>query len=202
MYAKNVTLKRCIIGAYGVVPNQISGGPDWLDTERYEITARGDPSIDKDETIMEMLRDLLADRFRLVMHRERRTMSAFVLEAAKNGPKLEKSATAGDCGNNTNSNNTTVTLTERNCDLDAFARTLGRQMDAPVVNQTGIEGVFNFRVQWTRENAQPAKPGEGAQVEGPTLFTAIQEQLGLRLRAQKTQVEILVIDHAVKPSDN
>ena len=151
---------------------------------------------------MRMLRDLLANRFRLAMHGERRSISAFVLETAKNGPKLEKSAANGDCGNSTNSNNTTVTISERNCDLDAFARTLGRQMDAPVVNQTGLEGVFNFKVQWTREKAQPPKPGDGALVEGPTLFTAIQEQLGLRLRAQKTQVEIIVIDHAEKPSAN
>jgi uncharacterized protein (TIGR03435 family) len=73
-------------------------------------------------------------------------------------------------------------------------------MDLPVVNRTGLEGVFNLKLQWTPESAKPIK--DGAAMEGTSIFTAIQEQLGLRLRSQKAPVEILAIDHAEKPSEN
>ena len=87
--------------------------------------------------------------------------------------------------------------------MDRFAEVLSRQMDLPVVNRTGLEGVFNLKLEWTPESAKQIKPGvDGAAMEGPSIFTAIQQQLGLRLRAQKTPVEILVIDHAEKPSEN
>ena len=78
--------------------------------------------------------------------------------------------------------------------MDRFAEVLSRQMDLPVVNHTGLDGVFNFKLQWTPENAKTA--------EGVSVFTAIQEQLGLRLRSQKTPVEVLVIDHAEHPTEN
>jgi uncharacterized protein (TIGR03435 family) len=75
-------------------------------------------------------------------------------------------------------------------------------MDLPVVNRTGIDGVFNVKLKWTPESIKPSKPEDGAVVEGPSIFTAIQEQVGLRLHVQKIPVEVLVIDHAEKPSEN
>lgn len=75
-------------------------------------------------------------------------------------------------------------------------------MDRPVVNHTGFEGVFNLTLKWTPDGASTAKPDNGAAIEGPSIFTAIQEQLGLRLRAQKLPVDVIVIDHAEKPSEN
>jgi len=89
--ANNVTLKRCIMGAYGVGPHQISGGPDWLDSDHFEITAKADQPITDDAELMVMLRGLLAERFKLLLHSETRTIAALVLDVAKNGPKLEKS---------------------------------------------------------------------------------------------------------------
>src|SRR5579859_2034284 len=86
----NVTLKRCIMGAYGVGPNQIVGGPPWLDSDRYEIVAKAEQPVDDDGILMAMLQTLLAERFKLRIHRETRPVQAFVLEVAKNGPKLEK----------------------------------------------------------------------------------------------------------------
>ena len=88
--AENVTLKRCIIGAYGVGPNQVFGGPDWLDSDRFEIDAKIDRGINDSRVLDQMLQALLADRFKLIMHRENRTITAYVLDLAKNGPKLEK----------------------------------------------------------------------------------------------------------------
>jgi len=196
--AHNVTLKRCIVGAYSVGPQQISGGPEWLDVDRFEILAKADQPIDDDAALMVMLQHLLAERFKLVLHTETRTVSAFVLEVAKNGPKLEK-AVAGESSTNTSTGRTGVTLDARNTDMDLFARVLARNADLPVLNRTELAGIFNFKLHWTPASTRPA---DAAAMEGPSLFTAIQEQLGLRLRAQKAPVEVLVIDHVEKPSGN
>jgi uncharacterized protein (TIGR03435 family) len=193
-----VTLKRCIMGAYGVGPHQISGGPDWLASDRFEISAIADKPIDDDAVLMAMLQDLLAERFKLVLHRDTRTIRALVLEVARNGPKLEK-AEAGEAGTNTSSGNTRLSIDAHNTDMDLFAKVLAREMDLPVVNHTGLEGVFNFKLHWTPDKARPA---DGVATEGASIFTAIQEQLGLRLRAEKAPVEILVIDHVERPSEN
>lgn len=189
----NVTLQRCIIGAYGVGPHQIVGGPDWLNTDRFEILAKAENPINDDAQFMLMLRDVLADRFKLALHRETKTMEAYVLEVAKNGPKLEKTE-PGESVTNSATNRGTRSIDARHTDMDSFAKLLARAVDLPVVNHTGLEGQFNFKLQWARESV--------IQLEGPSIYTAIQEQLGLRLHAQKTAVEVLMIDHAEKPSEN
>jgi uncharacterized protein (TIGR03435 family) len=190
----NVTLKRCIMGAYGVGPNQILGEPDWLDSDHFEIVAKAEEPVG-DSILMAMLQTLLAERFKLSIHRETKAIQALVLELAKNGPKLEKSA---DGESTTNSGRGLINA--RNTTMDRFAEVLSRQMDLPVVNRTGLEGVFNLKLEWTPESSKPVK--DGAAMEGPSIFTAIQQQLGLRLRSQKAPVEILAIDHAEKPSEN
>lgn len=189
--AHNVTLKRCIMGAYGVGPHEISGGPDWLDSDHFEILAKADRPTNDDAVLMLMLQSLLADRFKLALHRETKTMHAFVLEVAKNGPKLEK-APPGESGNNTSSSNSGIIISSHNTSMDSFAKVLARSMDLPVANHTGLDGVFNFKLQWAREGS----------TEGPSIFAALREQLGLRLRSEKAPVEVLVIDHAEKPSEN
>jgi uncharacterized protein (TIGR03435 family) len=190
LHAYNVTLKRCIMGAYSVGPHQISGGPDWLELDRFEILAKADQPIDDDAALMNLLQGLLAERFKLSLHREIRTIPAFVLEETKNGPKLEK-AEAGEAATNTSTSHIGISIDARHADLDSFAKILARKMDLPVVNHTGLEGTFNFKLQWTPEGT-----------DGVSIFTAIQEQLGLRLRSEKAPVEIIVIDHVEKPSEN
>jgi uncharacterized protein (TIGR03435 family) len=191
MKAENVTLKRCIIGAYGVGPNQVVGGPGWLDADRFQIVAKSEQNINDDDVLDTMVQKLLAERFGLVLHRETRPMPAYVIEVGKSGPKLEKSA-GGESSTTYGRGN----FEARNTSMDLFAHVLARQMDLPVVNRTGLEGVYNFRLQWTPESAQ-SRPDAG-----PSIFTAIQEQLGLRLRAEKAPVEVLVIDRAERPSEN
>jgi uncharacterized protein (TIGR03435 family) len=88
--AQSVTLKRCIMGAYGVGPNQIVGGPDWLDAERFDIQAKAEERLG-DRGLMELLQNLLTERFKLAIHRESKPIPAYVLEVAKNGSKLTKS---------------------------------------------------------------------------------------------------------------
>jgi uncharacterized protein (TIGR03435 family) len=192
----NVTLKRCIMGAYGLGPNLIAGGPDWMDTDRFVIAAKAEEAVG-DHALMAMLQTLLAERFRLAVHRETRTAPAYLLEVAKNGPKLEKAETGGSSTSNGRGNIEVKATT-----LERFAEVLSRQMDLPVVDRTGLEGIFNMKLQWTPES-KPAKPEDGSPREpGLSVFTAIQEQLGLRLRVQKAPVEMLVVDHAEKPSEN
>ena len=191
--AENVTLKRCIIGAYGVGPNQVFGGPDWLDSDRFEIDAKIDRGINDSRVLDQMLQALLADRFKLIMHRENRTITAYVLDLAKNGPKLEK-AEGGESNTNASTSDRGVTLVARNMGLDAFAERLARFLDLPVINRTGLKGAFNFKLEWVPEKLKSA--------DGRSIFAALPEQLGLRLRSQKTPIEVLVIDHAEQPSGN
>lgn len=194
----NLTLKRCIMGAYGLGPNLIAGGPEWLDTDRFEIVAKSEQSAG-DSVLMKMLQTLLAERFKLTVHRETRTIRAYVLEVTKNGPKLEK-APDGE----SSTRNGRGLIDAKVTTMNRFAEVLSRQMDLPVVDHTGLAGVFNLKLEWDSESEKKVKqPADISAVEsGPSLFTAIQEQLGLRLTTQKTPVEVLVIDHAEKPSEN
>jgi uncharacterized protein (TIGR03435 family) len=184
------------MGAYAVGPNQIIGGPDWLDSDRFEITAKAEEPVG-DGILMTMLRSLLVERFKLALHREMKPTDAYVLEVRNNGAKLER----GD-GKGAATNNGRGHIVATNASMNRFAEILSRQMDRPVVNQTGLQGVFNLTLQWSPDSARPANPQNGAATEGPSIFTAIQEQLGLRLRAQKVPVDVLVIDHAERPDAN
>ncbi len=192
----NVTLKRCIMGAYELGPNLIAGGPDWLDVDRYVIVAKASENTG-DHDLMAMLQTLLAERFRLAVHRETRTVQAFVLEVAKGGPKLEKAEGESSTSSRRGS------IEARATGMTRFAEVLSRQMDLPVVDQTGLEGAFNMKLEWTPESRKPVQPGADLVPAdtGPSIFTAIQ-RLGLRLRAQKAPAQVLVIDHAEKPSEN
>lgn len=194
--AANVTLKRCIMGAYAVGPNQIVGGPSWLDSDRWEIIAKAEEPVG-DHDLMFMLQTLLRERFKLTLHRESKPIKAYVLEVGKNGIKLEK----GD-GQEAKTGGGRGSIVAINSTMDHFAEVLARQVDRPVLNHTGLAGVFNLKLQWTPESFSAVKPVDNSAVDGPSLFTAIQEQMGLRLRSQKEPVDVLVIDHAERPSDN
>ncbi len=196
MDARNVTLKRLILGAYSVGPHQVVGGPDWLSSERFDVVAKTADPIDDDAVMMGMLQRLMAERFKLQVHRETRTMSAYLLEVAKGGSLLTK-AEGGESSTSTQSDDVGTTLTARNTDMKLFAQVLAREMDLPVVNQTELAGPFNFKLHWTRDNASGVKPGEEI-----SIFTAIQEQLGLRLHVGKGPVEVIVIDHVEEPTAN
>jgi uncharacterized protein (TIGR03435 family) len=187
------------MGAYAVGPHQIFGGPDWVYSDRYDIMAKADPSINDDDVFMAMLQLLLADRFKLAIHRETKTIPAYVLEVDKKGPKLEK-AEGGDSVTNTSTgNNGQVNIVLKNTDMDSFAEILARKMDFPVVNNTELKGVFNFTLHWTPDSS--ARSSDEA-TDDVSIFTALPEQLGLRLRSAKAPVQVLVIDHVERPSEN
>ena len=201
LHGDNVTLERCIIGAYGVGPQQVVGGPDWIATDRWDIRAKAGTADAGDHVLDLMLQSLLADRFRLALHRDTRTMSAYVLEVDAKGPKMEK-AEQGESVTNAHTisgDHPRVTIDVRNTGMDMFAQILSRSMDLPVVNQTCLQGIYNFTLSWTPDNLRAAGQSSADDV---TIFTAIREQLGMKLRAAKAPVEVLVVDHAEKPSEN
>ena len=196
MRCTNVTLKRCIVGAYGVGADRVLGGPDWINTDRFQITARSDQPVG-DKGLMAMLQTLLAERFKLVLHRESRRSEAMVLQVAENGPKLQPSDRARASWRNMHDHLEATKIT-----IGEFAEILSRNLNLPVVDRTGLTGAFNFTLYWNPDNADAIQHDEGTAVLRSEMSTAISRQLGLALVSRKMSLEILVIDHAEKPSEN
>jgi len=198
IHVLNESVANMLMFAYGVHPKQILGSPDWL-KERYDID--GVPDLDGYPSVPQqqgMLQKLLEDRFKLKFHREKRDLSIYAITVSKGGPKLTRTASAPDSlrdqtGNN---NGSQQTMRFTNNSMDDFADCLQYFMDKPVVNQTNLPGHFDFTLQWTTTLA----PTAGS--EAPGMFTAIQEQLGLKLEATRGQVDVLVVDGLEHPSEN
>lgn len=194
----NLNLDVIVREAYAVKHYQIAGGPAWLKTDDFDIDAKaeGDPSRPQ---MMAMLQTLLADRFKLKVHRETQEGNVYALVAAKGGPKLTAS-TAGESYvrlyRNTPIDQVGVdyTIAGQKATVALIAERLGdMELGRPVLDRTGIKGEFDFKLRYAIDDNPDT---------GPSIFAAIQEQLGLKLEAAKGPVEILVIDKAEKPSGN
>lgn len=195
---ERVTLKRCIMQAYAVGPHQVLGGPEWMATDRWRIEARASRPVEDDAVLMKMLQVLLADRFQLAIHREMRTLPAYVLEVGKNGPKMER-ADGVDDDTDTDGWRGALTLKAKKTDMNSLAEALEGRLDRPVVNRTGLAGGYNFSLHWSPSNGQVEGDDDAEDV---SIFTAVVEQLGLRLKAAKEPVEVLVVDRVERPSAN
>ncbi len=205
LVGENVTLWKLIAGAYGMSEDKdyIIDGPSWLKTERYDVVAKfpadvaGDPSRMRAQLQL-MLQGLLAERFKLTLHRDARTVPGYSMVKAKTGFKLQP---AEPGPNRTQSgpgmfNADKITMTR-------FAEFVARFAGRPVDNQTGIDGVYDLKLQWTPDEPIAPDGREQAPSVGPSLFTALQDQLGLKLETAKVQVQILIVDHAEKvPTEN
>jgi uncharacterized protein (TIGR03435 family) len=204
---KAYTLKLLIAAAYNLNPHVISGGPEWVDSEHFDITALtpGDVRPTRDEQ-MGMLRKLLTDRFQLSFHRESKEFSIYVLEVARGGAKLKDTAKPDDVPALINVvYPERIKLPARNVSMGDFASMLQRAvLDRPVVDKTGLTGRYDFDLEWAPDESQfdgairPAATDENA----APLFTAIQQQLGLRLVATRGPVDALIVDRAERPSAN
>ena len=205
----NTSLADLIEFADDVHAKQIVSGPDWIDTAKFDITGvpdkEGEPSY---EQVKAMVQKLLADRFQLKFHPEKRELSVYVLTVAKNGPKnLTKSANQdADFSIPISPAPGGIKLSVRSGTMRNFAAfgLQGAVLDRPVLDQTGLKDRFDFSVTWTPDLSQfgghiVLPPSDNAE---PGLFTAIQEQLGLKLDAVKAPADVMVIDQAEKPSDN
>jgi uncharacterized protein (TIGR03435 family) len=234
--AKNTPLKNLIAEAYQVKTFQIYGGPAWLASDTYDITAKRDiEGRNAAETregfeavwvdLMLRLQVLLEDRCSLKVHKETKELPVYVLTIAKSGLKLEPSncvvvdsehpATPAPgqprpkyCGNSgTTRNGLNAVMTGYGIKMSDLLRWLSNSTSRTVIDKTGYTEEFNARVEWTPD-AGLARPGTdekstpAADTTGPTIFTALQEQLGLKLESAKGPVEVLVIDHVEKPSAN
>jgi uncharacterized protein (TIGR03435 family) len=192
MRCTNVTLKRCIVGAYAVLPDQVLGGPDWIDVDRFQITGKADKPLGE-KGLMAMFQTLIAARVKLVLHRAQ----TMVLELAKGGPKLQPAGGASYSWKNMHDHLEATKLT-----MSEFAEILSRNLNLPVIDRTGLTGAFNFAVHWNPDLTEGLNHDESAVALRPEVAAAISRQLGLTLKARKMPVEMFVVDHAEKPTES
>jgi bla regulator protein BlaR1 len=228
--ASNIALKALIQQAYGVEDNQISGAPSWLGSARFDIEAKVSSSdtdalrdLSPDQRRL-MLQPLLAERFRLKVHTEVRDLPVLAMVVAKGGPKLQE-AKPGDTypngikgfdgqGGAGLMHMRPGQVTGQGLPMPSLAQLLSQQLGSTVQDKTGLTGKYDFTLQWTPDrngfpmfgSPESGQQGPGAAASpdssGPSIFTAMQEQLGLKLESQKGRVEVLVIDHVETPSEN
>lgn len=178
------TLRGLILSVYNVPYWRVNGGPEWVNTDGYEIIATFPPDTSQDQVTL-MLQNLLADRFKLAIHREMRDSSVYALVVGKDGPKF-KEAPDSKFAAKTGRGHFEI----HHADMALFARNVPADaVDRPIVDMTGLKGFFDLTLDWNP-------------LAGPSIFTALQEQLGLRLEARKMPLEFIVIDHIERPSEN
>ena len=205
---RRATMVDLIRIAYDVDPDAVLGGPNWLETDRFDIIAKAPPETSL-ETIKLMLQALLADRFKLVLHKDTKPMPAFVLTLGKGKPKLKEAEGSGNTGCQPQLQKPEpgtipyAMISCHNLTMEAFARNLrfmaGAYMTNPVVDSTGLKGAWDFDLKWTGR-AQLGQAGAGA---GISIFDAVDKQLGLKLEAQRAPSPVLVVDSVnQKPTDN
>jgi uncharacterized protein (TIGR03435 family) len=211
MTRRCASLRALILTAYDAQSYQISGGPAWLDavgTTLYDIAAEapGDEPLTM-ERARPMLRALLAERFQLKLHRETREVPIYALTIGKGGSKLKESAPDAKASLRFLMGGLRARVEAPKESMAQLASYLSDEAGRPVVDQTGLTGSYEVKLEWIRDQPQ-AIPGVAPpaaappDVTGPSLFTAIQEQLGLKLEPKKGPIDMLIVDRAEKPSEN
>ncbi len=204
---RRATMVDLIRIAYGVDPDSVLGGPSWLETDRFDVVAKVPPETSP-EAIRLMLQALLADRFKLVLHKDTKPMPAFVLTLGKGKPKLKEADGSGNTGCQPQQQKPEpgtipyAMISCHNLTMEQFARNLrfmaGAYMTNPVVDSTGLKGSWDFDLKWTGR-AQLGQAGG----DGISIFDAVDKQLGLKLEAQKVPSPVLIVDSVnQKPTDN
>jgi uncharacterized protein (TIGR03435 family) len=226
--ASNVSLKMLIQSAYGIRQDLISGAPSWADSARFDIDAKvAGPDVDALQKLSPeqrrlLLQPLLADRFKLKIHTETKQLPVYEIVLAKGGSKL-KEATAGDTYANGIKGPDGVgrggmmrfgpgQLTAQAVPLTSLANMLSQQLHRTVLDKTGLTGKYDLELTWTPDHGgdpmfkgpdgSPQRADAAPDSSGPSIFTALQEQLGLRLQSSKGPVETIAIDHVEMPSEN
>lgn len=205
---KAYTLKLLIAAAYDLNPRTISGGPSWVESDHYDIVAvTPDEVRPTHDEQMTMLRSLLNDRFKLTFHREPKVFSIYELEISKSGSKLKETAVPNDpptVGPGVVYPQRIV-LPGRNATTGDLASLLQRAiLDRPVVDKTGLTARYDFDLEWAPNETEFGGDVPTASADAPAvpLFSAIQQQLGLRLVATRGPVDTLIVDNAERPSAN
>ncbi len=226
---RNIPLSMIVRVAYGDILYYQLFGPGWIDSERFDIEARAESSPSEAEILL-MLQNLLEERFKLRFHRETRELPVFTLTAARGGIKLkpwkEGSCVTFDrfnppaapprgeeppkhCGDNrTATKGLNAEWNANRIDMSGVTKALSSLLGRTVVDKTGFAGAFDIHLEWTPDPDKANHPDPGgpdralADTSGPSIFTVLQEQLGLKLESAKGPVEVLVIDHVEKPDAN
>jgi uncharacterized protein (TIGR03435 family) len=203
----NVSMKALLQAAYGLPETQIFGLPSGVGSAMFDIEAKVDSAFDEKMKSLneeerralkeQLLQALLADRFRLACHRETRELPVYALVVAKGGSKLVTSK-----GNGLTIGGYYGKLVAQGITVDGFARELAKRVGRVVVDKTGIAGRFDVTLQWTPDEGPAMLNGAPIPDPPPSIYTAIQEQLGLKLEPQKGPVEVLVVDHVEMPTEN
>lgn len=217
-------MKSLICQAYDVSDYQVTGGPAWVFSDYYDVNAKMDEAAiqtlkalapDQAKLVREqMMQALLADRLKLAIHHETKQFSIYALVVAKGGSKLHESKPDDDNKNvptgfdgkplgkgnmRMQGESAGYTLTAQGYSMDNFAGQLSGQLRSRVDNQTGLKGEYDFTLRYSRDDAPEPS---GSEPSVPSIFTAIQEQLGLKLESTKGPVDVIVIDHIELPSEN
>jgi uncharacterized protein (TIGR03435 family) len=203
----NTSLIYLLERAYGIQSNQIIGAPAWASTDKYDVTAKTSAEgRATDAQMKRMFRELLDERFKIRSHWAKKQLKVYEIVIARDGPKLTKSETQGDVHENNHERPGAHTFI--NFSMANLGDALGRYyLGRPVVDKTGLKGRYDFTLNWTLDEFQEGVQGiKSTQQEGideaPDLFTAIQQQLGLKLKPAKDAVDVLVIDHIDRPDQN
>jgi uncharacterized protein (TIGR03435 family) len=204
----NASLSDCLKFAYGIVSDAQISGPDWIKSKevRFDVVAKVPPGTAGDQLPL-MLQALLADRLKLALHHESRELPFLALVVGKNGSKVRESQTAapGAAGNSAFRGH----IVGQQMSMQLLATLLSRFERQIVIDMTGLKGSYEVKLEWTPDENRPiAGAAGGAQTgidagAGPSIFTAVQEQLGLKLESRKGPLDVVVVDHAEKvPAEN
>lgn len=192
------TVSRLIAFAWAINQNQIVDAPNWIRDEHYDMdgktSAQADPTIPEEQ---QMIRKIFADRFGLGFHREKRELAVYALVVAKGGPRLAPASQPNAQPiqhNEGHGMQTTRSFTS--AAISDFVLTMQFFLDRPIVDQTGLTGRYDFKLTYTYADASSSEP------DAPPLFTALQEQLGLKFQPTKAETDVFVVDHVERPSAN
>lgn len=211
--ASAVSARKLMETAFDVKPFQISGGPAWLVSQRYEITAKAETPSISPEQLKVLLQSLLADRFKMKFHRETKELPIYAMVVGKDGHKLQKSAKEPEAGQTGSIRMTGAGLVGQMVEVSAIPNALTRLLDRPVVDMTAIKGYYDFTLQIPPEvmmarrmQAANVTVNDGSMLpsapSGSAIFKAVEDQLGLKLEPKKSPFEILVIDSIEKIAGN
>jgi uncharacterized protein (TIGR03435 family) len=197
---RNQSVASMMMFAYAIHPSQIVNAPDWALHDRYDIDGTidtpGEPNLRQQQ---EMLQKLLAGRFGLHFAREKRELPVYAIQIAKGGPKLKPAANPdAEPDQDASAHGTDITQIYTNVSMAHFA--MGMQFfvqDRPIVDQAGLTGRYDIKLRYTSDESKSTDPNAP-----PGIFTAIQEQLGLKLQPVKTPINVFVIEHVERPSEN
>lgn len=207
--ATGVTVKMLIMQAYKVPAYEILGGPSWILNDKWDVEAKAD-GIQGDHSA-ELMQSLLADRFQLKVHRETKQVPEYALVVAKGGSKMKASTNeSGESKERVQFGRGQAIISDMS--IPRFADFLSRELGRPVMDRTDLKGKYGFKLEWAPAPGESgaeslglppvALPPPSADSTAPSIFTALEEQLGLKLESTKGPAEMVVIDHVERPSEN